>query len=190
RVKKAPVAVKNDTLPVSQSALNTGRVLLRQLEAGQGPSIEIAWPSSRPERDALYRVFVRCYGMTTAILSEDDQLFRVKDPAGRPWRLNRDRYSGFLRQATGQAVYAERQTLAQIRARHGLVAGTPIRLFPRRVDAALLGGLHQITNARFGDGVSIRARYQRSGSTVRVLSLRIGGRAMPGEIVLPSDCGD
>jgi hypothetical protein len=167
-----------------------GRVLLRQLEAGDGPGIEIAWPASQSERNALYRVFARCYGMTTAILGDDDRIYRAKDPAGADWRLNPDRYSGFLRQASGRAVPAERRELDHIRARHRIRGGLPVRLFPRAVDSALLGGLQQTTGARFEPNAVIRARYRLSGVVVRVTDIHSGGVRAPGEFDLGPVCTD
>jgi hypothetical protein len=167
-----------------------GRVLLRQLEAGDGPGIEIAWPASQRERDALYKVFTRCYGMTTAILSDDGQIYRAIDPAGAAWRLNPDRYSGFLRQASGRVVPAERRELGQIRGRHRIGGGVPVRLFPRGVDAALLGGLQQLTGARFSPKAVIRARYRLSGQVVRVANVQSAGVKAPGEFDLRPSCID
>jgi hypothetical protein len=170
--------------------IKEGRVLLRQLEAGDGPAIEIAWPASQHERDALYRVFARCYGMTTAILGDDGRVYRVKDPPGAPWRLNPDRYSGFLRQASGRVAPAERRELETIRARHGIGGGIPVRLFPRAVDAALLGGLQRLTGVRFESNAVIRARYRLSGGVVHVANVQSAGEKAPGEFDLRPVCTD
>jgi len=165
-----------------------GRVLLRQLEAGDGPSIEIAWPSSPRDRDDLHAVFIRCYGMVTAILDGQDRLFRASDPPGRNWVPDRERYSGFVRQVSGQRVAAQNRTLAQIRARHRISAGTPVRLFPRAVDATLLGGLYRLTGANYAASAAIRARYDLSGAIVRVTRIAIGSQPMPGSILLRPAC--
>ena len=164
------------------------RVLLRQLEAGDGPAIEIAWPSSGRDREKLYAVFIRCYGMALAILDREGRLFRASDPPGRSWVLNRDRYSGFVRQVSGQRGAAEKQVLARIRAHHKISTGMPVRLFPRSVDAALLGGLRRLADTRYEAGTAIRAHYGLSGATVWVTDITIETRAIPGTIILHPDC--
>ena len=165
-----------------------GRALLRQLEAGDGPAIEIAWPASRRNREKLYTAFIRCYGMASAILDTENRLFRASDPRGRRWAPNLDRYSGFVRRVSGRRVAAEKRVLSRIRAHHQLVAGAPVRLFPRIVDAMLLGGLRRLTGTGYGAGAAIHARYRLSGATVRVTDIAIGNRLVPGSVVLPSAC--
>ena len=69
--------------------------------------------------------------------------------------------------------------------------GAPVRLFPRNVDATLLGGIGQIVGAGYLCHKTIRARYRLSGERVSVVEIRADGKALPGGIVLPQSlrCG-
>ncbi len=121
-----------------------GRVLLRILEHGSGPEIEIAWPVSAIQRRALYRLFEVCYGMEIAVIDSGGRLYSRTGEAGRPWRLNMDRFSGFVRQPSGRLTLDEKDGIARIRAFHGgLRAAHNVRLFPRRLDALLLARRRQ-----------------------------------------------
>lgn len=53
----------------SQSTtVRKGRTLLRILEHGDGPEIQITWPKSSRERDRLFDLLVRCYGVRVALM--------------------------------------------------------------------------------------------------------------------------
>ena len=69
--------------------------------------------------------------------------------------------------------------------------GAPIRLFPRNVDATLLGWIGQIVGAGYLRHKTIRARYALSGDRVSVIDIRADGKALSGGIVLPRSrrCG-
>ena len=53
----------------------TGGALLRLLEHGQGPTIEIAWPQRVDARRALYRQLSQCYGVKAALLTGGAKLY-------------------------------------------------------------------------------------------------------------------
>ena len=184
----AKIPAQKPAQTITPASLHEGRVLLRQLEAGDGPSIEIAWTKSRHDRVTLHDMLVRCYGMVSAILDPEGRLFRTLDQPGETWRLNLDRYSGFVRQAAGQRGPAETQILTRIRARHAINGGAAVRLFPRVVDAGLLGGLQNLTGARYSVNAAIRARYQLSGATVHITGITVDGQARSSGFALPSKC--
>ncbi len=162
-----------------------GRVLLRILEHGSGPEIEIAWPVSATQRRALYRLFEACYGMEIAMIDSRGRLYGRSGEAGRPWQPNLDRYSGFVRQPSGRLTADEIDSIARIRTFHGgLRAANNVRLFPRRLDAVLLGGLKALIGDGYGDASAIRAYYRREGNTVLVESIRLDGRPILGRIDL------
>jgi len=165
-----------------------GRILLRQMEVGSGPSVEIAWPDKAFDRDTLHQKFSSCYGMVIAILSNDGQLYRASDPSGIPWDLNPDRYSGFVREASGQQVTAEARILATIRQQHGLGQGTAVRLFPRNVDALMLGGLHRLIGTFLNDGGTVQARYRLNGEIVTITDITVNGVAKLGSVQVPARC--
>lgn len=162
-----------------------GRVLLRLLEHGSGPGIEIRWPMEAAERERLYRVLKRCYGMRLALLDSQNRLFVEDGARGRAWRPNLDRFSGFVRRPLGTLAGGERRQAAAIRARHGaLGAAVPVRLFPRPVDALLLGGLRTLIGDGYGDRRTIRAQYRLAGSAVIIEGVTVNGRSVAGRVDL------
>jgi len=168
------------------TATQEGRPLLKLMELGEGPSVEIAWPDGAAERRHLYQLFVSCYGMRTAVMTTDGQLFDAASAPGTPWRANLDRYSGFVRRSSGHGARQELQAADTIRARHGLFGTVTVRLFPRRMDALLLGGLKALAGGDYAGAGRIRARYRVSGSRVWVTAITLGGRTVSGDIDLSS----
>ena len=164
-----------------------GRVLLRILEHGSGPVVEIAWPLSGTKRRALYRLFEACYGMEVALIDVRGELYARAGEAGRPWQPNMDRYSGFVRQPTGHLTPDEQDIIARIRNFHGgLRSAENVRLFPRRLDAVLLGSLKLLVGEGYSGGATIHAQYRRDGKNVLVENIRMDNRAIPGRIDLSS----
>ncbi len=161
-----------------------GRVLLRFLENGSGPGIQLAWPEGRGQQQALYDHMRRCLGLRTAVMNGDGKLFVDGGPAGRPWRLNTDRYSGFVRRPSGFVATAERDKARAIRRHHGLDGGAVVRVLPRRVDAALLGGLKRLLGQAYKDADRIRGRYTLAGGRLTVTGVRADGRAVDGRIAI------
>jgi hypothetical protein len=173
-----PVAVAADPQTVRE-----GRTLLRLLEHGQGPGIEIAWPASRAGRRQLFHRFAACYGMRLALVDPDSKLFAGDGVRGKPWDLNLDRYSGFVRRPAGRLTAIERSRAAAIAARHGR-RGDLVRVFPRRVDALLLGGLSRLVGPGYRGARTIRARYRLSDGGLSVEDVSVDGRAVAGRIAL------
>jgi hypothetical protein len=79
----------------------------------------------------------------------------------------------------------ERMHVNAIRGRYGLDGDRVLRLFPRRVDAILLGGLRRIAGDSFDRGVRIRARYRAVATGIEVAYITVDGRAVTEIIVLP-----
>lgn len=173
-----------------KAATAQGRVLLHLLEHGRGPAIELAWPRNENERARLYRRFRDCFGMRVALRRGAGELFTAGTARGQAWRPNRDRYSGFARQPSGRLVAAEQRDLRAIARAHGLPGTAPaMRIFPRHVDARLLGGLEQLLAGRYGKAVSIRARYHLRGKGIVVRDIQVDGHAIRGGIDLGGACG-
>jgi len=188
---RQPVAVpeKSQTVPKAvapdAAAVSEGRTLLRMLEHGSGPTIEIAWPDSRLKQSQLYRVFNECFGLRVAVVAGGDRLFIETGKPGDSWRPNLDAYSGFMRQHDASASQTEAGELRRIRERHRLPRqSAAVRIFPRDVDALLLGGLQQIVGADYAKRKSIRARYVLRGSQVFVEGMQADGRPIAGRIDL------
>lgn len=163
---------------ITPESIREGRTLLRLLERGDGPDIEIAWPAAPRERDLLYRLLRDCFGMRTVVVSADGGIFGAGGFDG-------DRYSGFARQPTGGMSAAERRRVAEIRARDGVESGRVMRLFPRQVDAIVLGALHRIAGDGFANGIRIRARYRLAGDGVRIADINVDGATTAEFILLP-----
>lgn len=170
--------------PVTETA-RTGRVLLRMLEHGAGPRIEIAWPDSKARRERLFGLLNGCFGMRVAYLDDEGALFVDDGPRGQSWAPNVDRYSGFLRQPLGPMTDAEERTLRKISNHHaGRLLGNAVRLFSRRADAVLLGGLSHLVGDAYAVAKTVTARYEFADGRLRVTNVRIDGKAMPGAIDL------
>ena len=162
-----------------------GRTLLRTLEHGKGPLIEIAWPNDRSQHGRLFKHMTACLGMRVAVMDNNSLLYVADGEAGKPWDINLDRYSGFLRQPAGWLSPSERKAETTIRKHHKMKSeSSGVRIFPRKVDATLLGGLRKYIGDRYGQAKSIRARYRLSGNAVIVESLSVDGKAVAGRIGL------
>ncbi len=172
--------------PVDEKEVATeGRVLLRMFEQGAGPSIQIRWPAQAGQRDRLYAVFTHCLGMQVGILDDQGHLYLGEGPRNQPLALNTDKYSGFIRRPEGAIAAGEQEEITRIRQYHQAAsAAPPARMFPRRVDAFLLGGLRHAVGDQYLKMKSIRAAYRLSGSRVVIESIVADGRAVDGAIDL------
>lgn len=189
-VDETPPSADAGTVAPDAATAMQGRVLLRMLEHGTGPVIEIAWPTDSGTRASLYRQFSDCFGLRVAVLGTDGLLYTADSPPGRPWPLNLDAFSGFMRQHDASASRQETQELRRIRDVHGRTArGAPVRIFPRQVDAALLGGLQRIVGDGYAAHRSIRARYTLSGGRVYVDGVVADGQDKPGRVDLSASAG-
>jgi hypothetical protein len=59
-----------------------------------------------------------------------------------------------------------------------------VRIFPRGVDARLLGGLGQLLGKTYRTMGRIRASYQMTARGVSINNIYADGKRIPGEIVL------
>lgn len=196
RARPEPAAVRREaepataepaaeTVTASVEVVREGRTLLRLLEHGSGPAIELAWPDSAARRARLYRRLRDCYGVRVALMDGRDRLFAARGTVGAAWDLNLDRYSGFIRRPAGRPAQGEAEAAARIRAYHGGLPGArPVRVFPRRVDALLLGGLNRIVGPGYAERRTIRARYRLDGARLLVERVEADGHALPGRIDL------
>ena len=181
-------AITENEAPVVTNVAATvaeGRALLRILEHGKGPSIEIAWPASKCQRQRLHRVLTKCYGLQPGIVDADETAYVWDARTGAIKPLDLDRTSGFVRVVSGAPVAGEVTALAQMRrALGGAPNATPVRTFPRRFDALLLGGLQQITRHTYAAGGSLRASYQLKNGRVQIAEIAVNGTNKPGVIDL------
>lgn len=172
------------TVKINKTIAAEGRTLLRLLEHGKGPAIEIAWPAAVGARARLFGYLRNCLGVRVALMDGENRFYLASGRPGVATRLNLDRYSGFMRYPSGRVSNAERRLAAMIRDRHGMASATSVRLFPRKVDAALLGGLNAAIGESYVGAKSIRASYRRDGRGLYVSNLRVDGRKIRGRILL------
>ncbi|MCZ6845940.1 MAG: hypothetical protein O7F69_08585 [Alphaproteobacteria bacterium] len=170
---------------ITREEVREGRALLRLLERGEGPDIEIAWPAAAANRSDLYRLFSNCFGMRTVVMTADGEMYDATGGQLTAERFDADRYSGFVRQPAGGLSAAERAQVNAIRDGYGLAGGQVLRLFPRRVDAILLGALHRIAGGVFDKSVRIRARYRAVDNGIQIADIQVDGRAVNDIILLP-----
>jgi hypothetical protein len=182
--RPAPVVIET-------TALSEGRPLLRILEHGAGPSIEIAWPNAAQDRERLFQVFQSCFGMQVAVMDGQGNVFRDAGQPGQRWEIDLDRFSGFVRQPIGDLTAAETAAVRAATNRHrGIIGAIAIRIFPRNADALLLGGLRQIVGgANYGTIGTIHAEYRLEGSAVIVDRIVADGRSIPGNIPMSAASG-
>ena len=191
-IRPAPAPVKQMVKPghpsleidIKLTSIAEGRALLRLMEHGKGPSIEIAWPASDRKRQQLYRLFSTCFGMRSALMDQQQRLFIDTGAPGEMWRPDFDRLSGYMRQTAGLIPAEEQRQLEAIERHHGGIGGIPVRLFPRRIDAVIFGGLHEAAVNSHGTTNNIRARYEIEKGAVLISNILINGRPVTGRLNL------
>ena len=162
-----------------------GRALLRILEHGKGPSIEIAWPRSKSQRLRLFSLLTQCYGLQAGVVAADEAAYVLNPGNGKVSPLDLDRTSGFVRVVSGAPVPNEAAAFRRLRRSvANPSAATPVRTFPRRFDALLLGGLQVIAGNAYANGTAIRATYKIEDKRLLVSGISIDGSRRAGAIDL------
>ncbi|MBL6928900.1 MAG: hypothetical protein ISR44_06980 [Rhodospirillales bacterium] len=182
-----PEPVQSETVHVSVRSggqvAKEGRALLRLLEHGSGPTIEIAWPTGSSNRRNLYRTLSGCFGMQAILMDGSGNLFAAKGQKGQKWEINLDRYSGFVRQPAGFIAPQERTSADAIRRYHGFGWDrSVVRVFPRQVDSVLLGGLQQVLGENYSRTKVIRATYRQVGGALYIEGIEADGMKVDGRI--------
>lgn len=142
-----------------------GAALLRLAEIDATTEIEIAWPESEAETNALFHAFHRCLGMRLANFEAGRGL--QIEGGGDP-----ELYSGLVRFSRGRLGVEERRMLR----RSELHGGQPARVYPRPLDARLLGGLTEIFGVSRLSG-PLTGRYRLQGGKLLVTQLVLDGTA-------------
>jgi len=185
-VKNALAGANNNSQKKSIVSITEGRFLLRMLEHGKGPEIIIGWPHNLSDRNRLYHVLRKCYGMKNAVISQKSALYSEKNLPGINWIPNTDLFSGFLRSPIGQPIRSESQTFKKIAQRHNLSIWGPVRIFPRNVDAMILSGLHNLIGIEYQKAKSVRANYLlKDGSSLYLHKITVDSKPVFGEIRIP-----
>ena len=183
---------KSPTHPnlISQNENDTvanGRVLLRQLENGNGPEIQIAWPDQTRLKEKIYDILNKCYGMQTALMNSKDELFHSAGPSGVRWAINMDKMSGFIREVSGRIPQAEHLHVRRINQKHpneNFIS--TIRIFPRVVDAHLLMNLRSLAGENYSTSKNISAAYGLKNKSILIKHVRLDGKELGRAFMLPS----
>lgn len=182
--KPAPSVVKTEATASPIETAKEGRYLLRLLEHGKGPDIQIDWPKDGADAEQLFNYLRHCEGMVVAVM-DGEKFYRPLGPAGRAWVPDMDRTSGFMRDAQRVLARPERAEIREINRYHGLRSGHPVRLFSRRFDAVLLGNLSLAIGSEYADAKSISATYVWQNGRLAVRDIRVNGTAVSGGFTMP-----
>ena len=112
-------------------------------------------------------------------MTAEGRLYGETGPSGSPWAINLDRYSGFVRHPAGRTIAAERARARDISDRHG-IDGRAVRVFPRNVDAVILGGLQQVIGGAYKNARTITATYAKRRGRLVLGTVRVNGRPHEG----------
>ena len=185
--KRTPTKPKLITIEADKKVTREGRVLLKLLEHGDGPAIEIAWPAARSAKNKLFDHLIKCHGMTTAIFVPKRGLFTKNSQSGNPIDLDRQNFSGFVRQSSGMIGEKEAHENNFIRRFHKLGdVGQLVRLFPRTEDARLLGGINTLSGGDYRFAKTVIGEYRLTNNAVYVDNLRIDAIKVRGRVLLAS----
>ena len=168
-----------------------GAIALRLIEHGQGPDIQMIWPSDTSQREQVWARLTQCMGMSIARLSPSGKLYRLEDAAGQSWNIETDIWSGFVRQADRPATRDEAELWQAINGRHGLSRPIQsVRLFPRHKDSVFLGGLSRHIGQPLSQVSRVSAAYTARQNGVLLTDIRINGADIPGDVWLvpPHGC--
>ena len=187
----APQTYRRASMPSAKTPETLAAAIetLRRIERGRGPGIHINWPPSPDGRRRLAEQLVRCHGMLTVLVGEDG--FWRPEGRGAPWHFLPAVHSGFFRTVAEETLGpGERGAIARARQRPGYEAASVRRVFPRRQDIALLGGLARLVGGALTDRAAVSAAYAFTPSGgVSVGSVEVDGRAYPGLFSLPTEPG-
>ena len=160
---------------IDKDKLAKGRVMLRNIEHGKGPSITVHWPQNDQNVNRLYQVMTRCFGMQSLVLGNDQEFYDLKGKA----EPNTDYFSHYMRYASGMLPLPESRLRALAVAKQGKL----VRLYPRNFDALLLGVLSDYANLKDGktiDELSIEGRLGLEGQhDVRLTHVVINQQKIP-----------
>lgn len=176
--------VKEVTL--SASDIGKGMRLLHQAEEGEPFYFELFWPQDQYQSKLLYGVLNKCYGMASAYLDGQGNLYfpahgRGNLPAG---------FSPLLHQVGAAAAAEEERRLQRLKTKYGLDEGaSALRVHRRATHAALLYGLTRLAGKPLSEHKSITGRYKLSDNQLAVSEIMLDRKPVSGRIILgPASC--
>lgn len=176
--------VKEVTL--SASDIGEGMRILHQAEEGKPFYFELFWPQDQYQSKRLYGVLNKCFGMESAYLDGQGNLFfpahgRGNLPAG---------FSPLLHQVGAAAAEEEERKLQRLKSKFGLDdSASALRVHRRTTHAALLSGLTQLAGKPLSEYKSISGRYEVRHNQLSVSEIMLDRMPVSGRIILgPSSC--
>lgn len=177
--------VKEVTL--SASDIGEGMRLLHQAEEGEPFYFELFWPQDQYQSKRLYGVLNKCYGMESAYLDGQGNLYfpahgRGNLPAG---------FSPLLHQVGAAAAAEEERRLQRLKSKYGLDdSASALRVHRRTTHAALLSGLTRLAGKPLSEYKSISGRYEVRDNQLAVSEIMLDRKPVSGRIILgPASCG-
>ena len=186
--KPAPEVKKLERrLIITAADISQGMNILREAEKGKTLNFELFWPHDRGQSERLYNLLSSCYGMESALLDNQGNLYF---PAKKKGRLPSG-FSPLLHQVGQAAAYGEAQKLNALRERHSLeLSATSLRVHRRTTHAALLSGLERLSDKPISEFNSISARYEISGGELAISDIKFNNVPKSGRVALGgSSCG-
>ncbi len=176
-----------ERMTISTADISKGMAILRETEQGKPLNFEIFWPQDRGQSEKLYNLLSSCYGMQSALLDNQGNLYF---PAKKKGRLPSG-FSPLLHQVKQAAAFREAQRLNALRERHSLnETAVSLRVHRRTTHAALLSGLERLSRRPLSEFHSISARYEISGGELAVSDIKFNNVSTSGSIALGgSSCG-
>ena len=176
-----------ERLTISAADINSGMAILRETEQGKPLNFEIFWPQDHGQSEKLYNLLSSCYGMQSALLDDQGNLYF---PAKKKGRLPSG-FSPLLHQVKQAAASREAQRLNALRERHSLdETAVSLRVHRRTTHAALLSGLERLSSKPLSEYNSISARYEIAGGELAISDIKFNNVSTLGSIALgSSSCG-
>ena len=182
--------LSNDRKTTRDEALRKGRPILKILEHGSEPSINFIWPNNSKDRNFLFKILRKCYGMRTAVIDDRKTIYSSTQIPGSKYKVNLDKTSGFIRLVDGKLSESEMKITNKIKKSHRISYGSTIRLFPRNFDSLLLGKISFLSKGLGTDLRTITGHYKLKGTRVIIENLAINKQKIIGIVDLSpvSDC--
>lgn len=171
---ESTIANTADVLATLEETRLSGEPLLYLAEAGMGPTITLDWPREPAHRDAIFSTFT-CEGMFVA-LYDGNNIYRRNSGRGVAWTAEPSKYSAYLRPIVAPATAKEEAMIASLTMLHGR-RGKPVRIFRRKLDAVLLGGLSKFLGTNLSNAQHVHGRYHVSDAAIFVIISSVDSRA-------------
>lgn len=172
---------------LSAADIGEGMRLLHQAEEGEPFYFELFWPRDQHQSKRLYGVLNKCYGMESAYLDGQGNLYfpaqgRGNLPSG---------FSPLLHQVGAVAATEEERRLQRLKSRYRLDdSASALRVHRRTTHAALLSGLSRLAGKPLSEYKSISGRYEVRDNQLAVTEIMLDRKPVSGRIILGSaHCG-